>query len=66
MDPITQCPECGAQLVVNLRGHRRFTCGREDLFVDTRTGGFPAVLVVYEACDTVRIAASMRETPAEG
>lgn len=28
---VTRCPDCGAQLVVNLRGDRVFTCGREDL-----------------------------------
>ncbi len=30
-DAKTQCPDCGALLMVNLRGRRQFTCGREDV-----------------------------------
>jgi len=27
IDPKTQCPDCGAQLIVNLRGFAEYTCG---------------------------------------
>ena len=58
-DAATQCPECGAQLVVNLRGHRQFTCGREDIYLrdDERPGGW--YIDLFKPCRTSEIAAQM-------
>lgn len=53
-DSICKCPECGAQLVVNLRGHRQFTCGREDIIVgDPQAIGF-VVTSMVSACRMMR------------
>lgn len=58
-DVSTQCPSCGAQLVVNLRGHRQFVCGREDIFLrdDERPGGW--YIDVVKPCRTSEIEARM-------
>jgi len=58
-DAAVKCPECGAQLVVNLRGHRKFTCGREDIYLrdDERPGGWYVDQV--KPCSTSEIAAKM-------
>jgi hypothetical protein len=54
-DAKTQCPDCGAQLVVNLRGRREFTCGREDeVAADSQT-----VVRVTQPCRTSEIARHM-------
>ena len=58
-DAATQCPDCGAQLVVNLRGHRQFACGREDIYLrdDERPGGW--YIDPVKPCRTSEIAARM-------
>lgn len=58
-DAAVTCPECGAQLVVNLRGHRQFTCGREDIYLrdDERPGGW--YIDPIKPCHTSEIAAQM-------
>ncbi len=58
MDIFTQCPECGAQLIVNSGGHRSFTCGREDVFDGHAV---PAVLAVLKPCGNVKTAAAMTD-----
>lgn len=54
-----KCPDCGAQLVVNVRGHRQFTCGREDIYLrdDERPGGW--YVDPIKPCRTSEIAAQM-------
>jgi len=58
-DAAVKCPECGAQLVVNLHGHRQFTCGREDIYLrdDERPGGW--YIDPVKPCRTSEIAAQM-------
>ncbi len=58
-DIATQCPECGAQLVVNLHGHRQFTCGREDIYLrdDERPDGW--YIDLFKPCRTSEIARQM-------
>lgn len=58
-DAATQCPECGAQLVVNLRGHRQFSCGREDIYLrdEERPSGW--YIDVFKPCRTSEIALRM-------
>ena len=65
MDAQTQCPECGAQLIVNLRGHRRFTCGREDVYLPQMptVPGPCVVLDVLKPCGNVETAAAMATCP---
>lgn len=60
-DTVTQCPECGAQLIVNFRGQRRFTCGRVDRVEPDR--GCLIVTDVYESCRTSEIAAGFGVEP---
>jgi len=57
VDQATQCPECGALLVVNLRGHRQFTCGREDIVVTACQ--IPVVAAILNPCLAVVIANRM-------
>jgi len=63
MDPdaAVKCPECGALLVVNLRGHRQFTCGREDIYLgdDCQLAHSYRVVSVFKLCRTSEIAAKM-------
>lgn len=56
-DVVTMCPDCGARLVVNLRGHRQFTCGREDIFLpdEERPGGW--YVEEFKPCRTSQVAA---------
>lgn len=58
-DAAVKCPECGAQLVVNLHGHRQFICGREDIYLrdDERPGGW--YIDPVKPCRTSEIAAHM-------
>jgi hypothetical protein len=58
-DAAVKCPECGAQLVVNLRGHRQFTCGREDIYLCDDRQLFCRVVSVFKPCHTSEIAAEM-------
>ena len=57
-------PDCGAQLVVNLDGHRRFTCGREDVYGADDAGRQCRVIAVTAPCRTSEIAARMKAAEA--
>ena len=58
-DAAVKCPECGAQLVVNLHGHRQFTCGREDTYLAEDAHAAPRVVSVLKPCRAGQIAAQM-------
>ena len=49
-DRATQCPDCGAQLIVNLRGRREFTCGRKDVTDGHATSAHAEVVSVERSC----------------
>lgn len=55
-DAAVKCPECGAQLVVNLGGQRRFTCGREDVYGADDAGRECRVIAVSVPCRTSEFA----------
>ena len=57
-DALTECPDCGSQLVTNQWGHREFTCGREDIYLgDDRRGR--NVVSVLKPCSTSELAARL-------
>ena len=49
-DRATQCPDCGSLLIVNLRDHREFTCGRKDTVAGRATSTHVEIVGVQAPC----------------
>ena len=57
-DAVTECPDCGSQLVTNLRGQREFMCGRKDMYLGSDRRG-RSVVSVLKPCGTRELAARL-------
>ena len=58
LDAVSTCPECGAGVVTNQRGLRRFVCGREDMYLGNDRRG-RSVVSVLKPCRTRELAAKL-------
>lgn len=53
-----ECPDCGALLIVNLRGYRQFICGRHDIYLGSDRHS-RNVVGVLKPCGTSELAARL-------